>query len=328
MQVVLLILLLTCLEFLSIYHKYFKVLKTGSNKMNKNIIIVLGGAILAAVLVAMLVQVTLGGKKGEVVPTGDTVAVLVAAKDLRVGAELKAGDMRWKLWSPSSLYGGVIVRKDDDQKAEEALKGRLERSFSKGEALVESALLRETKANLVAARLKEDERAVSIKISVSSMVAGFITPGSYVDVILTYKHSASVDSSEPSEIQDMVRMNVNKLATETIIENVRVLAVDQSAEKKNKDEKVKTGKTVTLAVKIRDAEKLAISTLMGTITLAMRGIGDDKANENAPVLTDAKLKTLDDEIRSETIRLKEESGFNSDFVKVYNGSHVTIAPVR
>ncbi len=295
--------------------------------MNKNIIIVLGGAILAAVLVAMLVQVTLGGKKADTVPTGDTIEVLVAAKDLRVGSELKVGDMHWKLWSPSSLFKGVITR-DGEQKPEEALKGRLERNFVNGEALVKSALLRETKANLVAARLKEDERAVSIKMSVSSMVAGFITPGSYVDVILTYKHSVSVAKGEPVEVKDMVDMNISKLATETILQNIRVLAVDQSAEKKNKDDKVKTGKTVTLAAKIRDAETLAIASKMGTITLAMRGIGDDKIGSAAPAITDARLTGIDDEIRAEYERLKEESGINNNFVKIYNGAQVTIAPVR
>ena len=294
--------------------------------MNKNILIVLGGAVLAAVLVAALVQVTLGGKKAPQEVPQDAVEVLVAAQNLKAGHELKEGDMRWQAWPGNGLFKGTIVRKEE-QKASEALKGRLERSFQKGEPLVQHALLKEGGRNYVAARLEAGERAVSIKVSAQDMVAGFISPGSYVDVILTYKHRVSIGKDESPDVQNMVNMNIDKLATETILENVRVLAIDQQAEQKE-DDKIKVGKTVTLAVPIRDAEKLALASEMGTLTLAMRGVGDDLKNKEEEAITDARLTTIDDEIHAEYQELIKETGVTTNSVRVYNGAQVQTVPVR
>ncbi len=296
--------------------------------MNKNISIVLGGAVMAAVLVAVLVQVTLGGKKGgsSDAPVVSAVEVLVAAKDLKKGSELKEGDMEWKKWPDDALFSGAIIRKDG-QEAAKALKGRIDRSFAKGEALVRRALIK-SKGNFVAARLKEGERAVSVKLQAEDMVAGFITPGSYVDVILTYKHRVAVDRNEDPDIKNMVALSLDKVATETILENVRVLAIDQRAEQKD-DDKVKIGKTVTLAVSIRDAEALALASEMGSLTLALRGVGDDAVNKKGEeALTDARLISVDDEIHEKYMEIKRDSGVNLDIVKIYNGAQVETVPVR
>lgn len=285
--------------------------------MNKNILVVLGGAVLAAVLVAMLVQVTLGGKKSAVT---SGVEVLVAAKELRKGAELKSGDLAWKKWPDDAVFKGALVRKND-KKADEVLKGRLDRSFSEGEAVVSSAVF-SGEGNEVVARLDPGERAVSIKVNAASMVAGFIAPGSYVDVILTYKKRVVISDDSPA-VGELVSRNIDKMAAETILENVRVLAIDQKAERGGED-KVKVGKTVTLAVPIREAEKLALAAEMGDITLAMRGVGDEVANEAAPAVTDARISTIDDEIYAEYELMKAKSDMSSADIKIYNGPVVEV----
>jgi len=295
----------------------------GSKKMNKNILIVLGGAVMAAVLVAVLVQVTLGGKKGG--PVSDGVEVLVAATDLKKGHELEEGDLKWKEWPEDSLFRGAITRKED-QEPQDALEGRIDRSFSRGEAVVRSAILKDTKSNFVAARLKQGERAVSIKVNAEGMVAGFIAPGSHVDVILTYKNRIVIDDDNP-DVKTMVQRNLDDVATETILQRVRVLAIDQKAERSD-DDKIKVGKTVTLAVSIRDAEKLALASEMGDITLAMRGVGDDVENEDAPAITDARLTSIDDEIFEEYKKYKKESGVTANTVRIYSGNTMQVVPVR
>jgi pilus assembly protein CpaB len=286
--------------------------------MNKNIIVVLGGAVLAAVLVAMLVQVTLGGKKAAVT---SGVEVLVAAKELSKGTELKSGDLAWKKWPDDAVFKGALVRKNG-KKSDEVLKGRLDRSFSEGEAVVRSAVI-SGEGNDVVARLDPGERAVSIKVNAASMVAGFITPGSYVDVILTYKKRVVIGDRSLVAVE-LVSRNIDKMAAETIMENIRVLAIDQKAERGSED-KVKVGKTVTLAVPIRDAEKLALAAEMGDITLAMRGVGDEVANKVAPAVTDARISTIDDEIYAEYELMKAKSDTSSADIKIYNGSVVEIA---
>jgi|GEM_PF-2526694 len=286
--------------------------------MNKNILVVLGGAVLAAVLVAMLVQVTLGGKKGTV---SNGVEVLVAAKELRKGSELKKGDLAWKKWPKDAVFKSAIVRKKG-KKASEVLDGRLDRSFSVGEALVRSAVF-SGKGNVVVARLDQGERAVSIKVNAAAMVAGFLAPGSYVDVILTYKKRVTI-GDDSQVVDELISRNIDKMAAETILENIRVLAIDQKAERGSED-KIKVGKTVTLAVPIRDAEKLALAAEMGDITLAMRGVGDEVANEAAPAVTDARISTIDDEIFAEYERMKEKSDMSSADIKIYNGSEVEVS---
>ncbi len=293
--------------------------------MNKNILIVLGGAVLAAVLVAVLVQVTLGGKKSPSKAPESAVEVLVAAKDLKKGTDLKGEDMIWKKWSEDALFKGAIIRRND-QKTSAALKGRLDRSFSEGEALVRRAIFK-SKGNYVAARLKEGERAISVKLKAEDMVAGFISPGSYVDVILTYKHRVSLDRDEPFDVKNMVALSIANVATETILENIRVLAIDQKAEKKS-DDKIKVGKTVTLAASIRDAEVLALASEMGELTLVLRGVGDDAANKEMGALTDARLISIDDEIHSKYLEIKKDKGISTNSVKIYNGAQVETIPVR
>jgi pilus assembly protein CpaB len=285
--------------------------------MNKNIIVVLGGAVLAAVLVAMLVQVTLGGKKAAV---SGGVEVLVAGKVLRKGTELSKGDLVWKTWPEDAVFKGAIVRKGG-KKADEVLKGKIDRSFSEGEAVVRSAII-SGKGNDVVARLDPGERAVSIKVNAAAMVAGFIAPGSYVDVILTYKKRVVIGDDSPA-VDELVSRNIDKMASETILENVRVLAIDQKAERGGED-KVKVGKTVTLAVPIRDAEKLALASEMGDITLAMRGVGDEVANEAGPAVTDARISTIDDEIYAEYERMKAKSDTSSADIKIYNGPELIV----
>ncbi len=307
--------------------------ETGSKKMNKNIIIVLGGAIMAAVLVAVLVQVTLGGKKTGA-PDVEAVQVLVAAKILKKGHELVEGDLRWHEWAEDSLYKGVIIRKDD-KKAVDALDGRVERSFSKGEAVTRRDILKE-KGNFVAARLKKGERAISIKLKAEDMVAGFITPGSYVDVIMTYSKKFNFggkDAKDDAKLQNMLVLNLGRIATETILENVRVLAVDQKAELK-KDDKIKVGKTITLALDAAGSERLALASEMGRVTLVMRGVGDDAVNENEPTLSDARLISIDDEIFATYLEMKNQTSDgsstkgSSDKLKIYNGANIEVLSVK
>ena len=72
--------------------------------MNTTALIVLGGAIVVAVLVALLVQMALGGKKEEVkVAAAPKVEILVASKDLGVGKTLKGGDLKWQTWPKDNL---------------------------------------------------------------------------------------------------------------------------------------------------------------------------------------------------------------------------------
>ena len=282
---------------------------------------------LVAVLVAMLVQVTLGGKKAE--PAGvqeAKVEVLVASKNLGIGRELKEGDMKWQEWPKSGVFPGAVIR-NENKKPHEALEGRLARDIAEGEPVMKSALLGQTKGNMVAASLEPGQRALAIEVSASTMVGGFIGPGDFVDVILTYKESIRSEDGIP-EIDQMIELTLDKMATETILQNVKVLAVDQRATRPE-DDKIKVGKTVTLAVQTRDAERLSLAQELGELTLILRGIGDNSVVEkNWPIVSDARLTNMGDEIFKETEKIKKDAGINNNIVRIYSGEQVTAIPAR
>lgn len=296
--------------------------------MNKNVLIVLGGAVLVSVLVAMLVQLTLGGnKKAAVKKEEPKVEILVAAKDLGLGKTLKEGDLKWQKWPKSSVFPGAVKR-EDDKKPEEALEGRLARNIAKGEPIMKSALLSQSKGNLVAASLEAGQRAVAISVDASSMVGGFIGPGDFVDVILTYKESVRAEDDNPA-ISKMIELNLDKLAAETILQNVKVLAVDQKAERGDDDKKIKVGKTVTIAVGAYDAERLTLASELGDLTLALRGVGDsDVVEKKWPTVSDARLTTMGDEIYTEYEKLQKDTGIRSNIVRIYDGENVIAVPAQ
>ena len=295
--------------------------------MNKNILIVLGGAVLVAVLVAMLVQMTLGGNDAVPEVQEAKVEVLVAAKDLGIGRELQGGDLRWQEWPKSSVFPGAVIRVEG-QSADDALKdGRLARNVGKGEPVMKAALLGTAKGNMVAASLKAGQRAIAIEVDASSMAGGFIGPGDFVDIILTYRESIDAGDDNPV-VANMIELNLDTYATETILQNVKILAVDQMSERPE-DDKIKVGKTVTIAVDMQDAERLFLASKLGDITLALRGVGDENVAEPSwPVISDARLTKMNDDIFKEFEKIQKDSGINPNIVRIYNGEQVIAQPTR
>ena len=301
--------------------------------MNKNILIVLGGAIFAAILVAVLVQFTLGGKGGGGDSAG-TVEILVAAKDLKVGDELSDGALRWQEWPESAVFRGA-VRREDNEDADEVVEGRLRRDVSKDEAFLKSFLLKEAVGNFVANSLDPGKRAMAIEVDAKSMVGGFIKPGDYVDVVLTYKHTLKAGKGEPPIVQAMIDMQLSKFATETILQRVRVLAIDQTAENEDDEDDVEVAKTVTLEVSAHQAEKLALGSEYGKLVLTLRGVGDDDTFEKDwPTVSDRRLTSIEDEVMDmyndlAASVMKHTDGVmpaggngQSGKLKVYNGTAV------
>ncbi len=293
--------------------------------MNKNVIIVLAGAMVVAVLVAVLVQVSLGGKKKQAEQVAK-VEVLVASKDLGIGSELKPDSVRWQEWPKSSIFPGAVVR-EGEQNVETALTGRLARDVAKGEPVLRNALLGQSKGNFVAASLEPGMRAVAIEVSAASMVGGFLGPGDFVDIILTYKETIKTDKANV-QATAMIELNLDQVATETILQNIKVLAVDQMA-KRPEEEKIKVGKTVTLAVSVQEAEKLALAQKMGDLTLALRAVGDQAMIEKSwPTTSDARLMTIDNEIFKKYVKLQKDSGINPNIVRIYDGATSRDASTR
>jgi len=264
------------------------------NSNNRNIIIVLAGGFIVAVLVALMVQAALsGGKKKEVAPV-ETTQVLVAAKPLAVGHKIKDGDFKWQTWPEEALFPGAIIRKGEQAPIKAAF-GKTVRSLEEGQPVHMNVLVEDDKGDFLSANVSKGMRAVGIPVKSYTLADRLIRPGDYVDVLLTYR--VRVNTRNNPEAQAIV----NRYATETIIENVRVLAVDKEdtkavdeIEEEGKKKKTKSSKTATLTLEVfpRQAEQLLLATEMGDIGLALRSIGDQKKFTDDKTTTDVKMSNV------------------------------------
>ena len=117
-------------------------------------------------------------------------------------------------------------------------------------------------------------RAISTEISPETGAGGFILPNDHVDVILTRRDSEAEKTA-----------GVEVHISETILTNIRVLAIDQTVEEKN-GQRVVVGKTATLELTPRQAETLALSRQMGTLSLALRSLVDSSGKDAEPATDD------------------------------------------
>lgn len=279
--------------------------------------IVLAGGFVIAVLVATLVELVLGHSKPQVAKAAAAMQVAVAARDLSSGTVLHDGDLRWQDWPAGSVYPGLIVKKAD-QRVEDAATGRLTRSFASGEPVNEHALVKQS-PNIVADMLGDGMRAVALTVSAQTEAGGFVMPGDHVDIILTYRKTIHMDDEDDPRVKEMLALNLHSMASETILRNVRILAVDQSPEKPsaNKDQG-RVSRTVTVEAGKRDSEILALAPSLGTLTLALRKPGDVTPDEPEPnIVTDERITHVTEEIYSEAHKITGSANGNS--VRMYNG---------
>lgn len=300
--------------------------------MNKNVLIAFGGAILIAILVALLMSAMLkGGKKEkQVAQAAPRVQIMVAAQDIGVGELLTDTNVKWKNWPEDAAFPGTIQRKGNSEKLADAAKGRAIRSIAMDEPVLKSALVSD-EGGFMAARLKPGMRAFSIKTSANSMVAGFVNPGDFVDVILTYNIDVKASSADPAlqaEMNQMLALNLNRRASETVLKNVKVLGIDQAAAVDAKTA-AKVGKTITLEVDQRGAEILSLASEMGELSLSLRPLGDTNiADSGQPSVSDARISKINKELFREMSNLEESSGASRRNVRIYNGDNVMNLPTR
>ena len=206
--------------------------------------------------------------KPEVAAKIDTVDILVARSDIPMGASVTPGDIQWQPW-PASAATGNFIRKGDRPQAIENLAGQIARMpFVAGEPIREAKLVNAKGSGFMAAILPTGMRAVSTTISAETGAGGFILPNDHVDVILSRRDA------------DKTAGSGNSHTSETVLNNIRVLAIDQNVEEKN-GQKVVVGKTATLELTPGQAETLALSQQMGSLSLALRSI-TDASGDNTP----------------------------------------------
>ncbi|TXN79699.1 Flp pilus assembly protein CpaB [Methylobacterium sp. WL8] len=196
-------------------------------------------------------------------PAAPTTDVLVAAAELPMGQVLQPADLRWQKWPDDALTPGYITRKDVPKALEETAGATTRSAFLSGEPIRPQKLVRPD-SGFMAAILPAGMRAVAIVTDSrgTNSAGGFILPNDRVDVIRTFRDEEN-SKSTGSDVQ----------VSQTILTDVRVLAVGQLIQEKN-GTNVVTGETATLALTPGQAEKITLAQKVGSLSLALRSLAD------------------------------------------------------
>ena len=251
--------------------------------MNVKKVALLVGALVIAVITAVMAKNMFAGAganqaaAAQAVPTGPKI--MVARKALPVGTIIDQESLAFQAW-PKELVQNAYYQEGATESDMAKLLGTVVRNpVTAGQPLTRGALVGPNDRGFLAAALGPGMRAITVPVSNTSGVAGFIFPGDRVDMVLTQNVTGGGDGP-PLKV------------SETIIRNLRVLATDQRIDSKDDEGKtvVKTFSTVTLEVTPRIAEKITVAQSVGSLSLALRSIADNASElERAVAAGDVKV---------------------------------------
>ncbi|MDR3530617.1 MAG: Flp pilus assembly protein CpaB [Rhodopila sp.] len=198
----------------------------------------------------------------------------VAAHPLPAGTFVRDEDFGLKSALPDQVPANAITDLPENRAS---LRGALIRRYLEAGAMITQAdLLRPRDRGFLAAVLEPGTRAVSLAVDAVSGVSGLIWPGDRVDVILT------------QEMEHTVAPLARRVLSETVLTNVRVIAVDQDIVRSAPADGATAGhvaRTVTLQVATDQAERVTIAQQLGHLALAVRAIdGPTTAGTEQPTL--------------------------------------------
>jgi pilus assembly protein CpaB len=193
-------------------------------------------------------------------PTVVMQRIVVAAEPLKLGTRLDGSNVRTIAWPQGQPVVGMFTKIEDVENR------ALITSVAENEPILDSKLASLQSGAGLAATIPEGMRAMSVAVNDVVGVAGFVTPGTMVDVLVTGALTGASGN-----------------ITRTILENVRVLAAGQKVEQ-DREGKPQTVPVITLLVTPDDAAKLAMASTEGKIQLALRNRIDTKSMNPPSVL--------------------------------------------
>ncbi len=198
--------------------------------------------------------------------------ILVITKDVPIGTLLDEKVLAWKNWPKDSLNKNY-VQKAQNPKAIDEYKGAVARyPLTAGEPISITRVAKKDSGGVMAALLPKGKRAIAMQIDADKGAGGFILPNDRVDILLTRRERSGTAANTKENI-----------VTETLLPNIRVLAIDQTIQEKE-GEKVVVGRTATLELTPTQVETLSRAKLTanggGELSLALRSLADaDKMDD-------------------------------------------------
>ena len=237
--------------------------------MRARTLILLIVALILAGGTTMMARVWLASQravKQEVAPIAvptPAKSVLIARHPIERGEILKANDFAWEPWPENGIDRNYIVL---GSRTPETYSGWVARQpMSAGEPLTEAKIIAPGNRGFLAAVLRPGMRAVSVPVTMTSGISGFVFPGDQVDLIVTY----SVQDRPPPDVTNPGPLMEHKVA-ETVLRDLRVIAIDQKLDIKAGEATV--AKTATLEVTPKQSEVIALAGDMGKLVLSLRSL--------------------------------------------------------
>lgn len=230
-------------------------------------------------------------------PAPAGVQVLVAKRDLPVGTFLRPEHLRWQAWPEASLSPAYAV--EGKKKLEDFVGAVVRLPIASGEPITDGRVVSPGNSGFLAAVLRPGYRAVSVPVTVTSGISGFVFPGDHVDVLLTHNLPQPVDGG------------LERRAGLTVLRDIRVLALDQKVDVKPGENGVP--RTATIEVTPKQSEIVAVVVEMGKLSLSLRSLQRDEPllPENDPfqqvdLSTIEKKKDKDGDFPDRTFTLDSE----------------------
>ena len=204
--------------------------------------------------------------------------VVVAAKPISTGTLIKLQDLRFAPVTDKQPTAGDFVRVVMPTPGEQAVSDRrifneiaeaVSRTrFEEGAPILRDAIVKPGDAGFLAAVLRPGKRAVTLSVNRVTGAAGLLYPADHVDVVLTQVFPGH--ELDPG----------NRTVSETIVTDLRVVAVDHQLQAGNQQKgSGQPAQTVTLEVSAVQAEQIDVGAKMGELSLTIRGVGDDVADD-------------------------------------------------
>lgn len=244
--------------------------------MNIRRLLPLGVALAIAGVTAWVVNGQLAQRKpvaeaalAPTVSAPELPEVLVAKTALPAGTFITTDQLVWRPWPKDGIDEAYLVR---GKAAEKDLSGAVVRAhLHAGEPITASRVVHPGEQGFLAAVLEPGQRAVTMPLDPASGVAGFVFPGDFVDVLFTLKRTVAGEGEDAAEVRQF---------SQTLLTDVRVLAIDQTLDNENASAKV--GKTATLQVTTRQAERVVLAMSMGTLSLSLRSLTRGETDGQRP----------------------------------------------
>lgn len=252
-----------------------------------------GGLIIAIVVAAIAAFAVLkmaGNEKPAPTPEqpaaqqSKTVNVYIAAKPITIGTAITEDMIAVQPWPEHLTVEGFVVADGKNNVVGMVARGQ----YQQNEPLMMSKLANPSDPNFLAGELPAGMRVVTIPINEVDGIAGFVFPGDHVDLIFTHDVDKWVTSPTGntnrlnglSESQNLEKIKVT--VTETLLTNVKVLAVDQRATgagSTDKNGNLVIPRSASLMVSQTDSQRVRLAQKTGTVSMVLRALADREASD-------------------------------------------------